>query len=113
MRPVIIAPRPLLGVCFTLVEDHEEQQDDGHPPGTRWATMINTINATSSVTLTAGTSSTPSGAPIVIVAGTFYAAHPQPEVGASVSNDMIKDQKDISKIKTWIPPNARLRRRPL
>src|SRR5438445_13417843 len=81
VRPFIAAPRPLLAVCFTLAEAQEEQSDDGHPPGTRWVTTINTLTATPSAAVSS-TSSGISAAPTAIVAGTCHAAHPQPEDGA-------------------------------
>jgi len=112
VRLFISSPRPLQAVCFVPAEGPEEQPDDGHPPGTRWVTMINTLTATPSAAVS-NTSSGISAAPIVIVAGTFHAAMSQPEVGEYVSNDIIEGLKPIPKTERWIPPNARPRRRPL
>ena len=114
VRPFIAAPRPrpLPAMCFTWAENREEQQEDGHRVGTRWATMINTLTATPSAAVSS-TSSGISAAPMVIVAGTFHAALPQPEVGTHASDGIVEYLNFIPENEKWIPPNARPRRKPL
>lgn len=114
VRPFIAVPSPPPAVCFILADDREEQQDDGHPVGTRWATMVNTFASTSTSSIAAsGTSFSPSLAPIVMVTSAFQAALPQAEVGSYVSNGIIDGLKPVRYTERWILPNARAPRRPL